>query len=206
MQMKCYICHKLIERHEYRDHVGSHLVDNDMGMYPQPDPAFAPFWYDTVNYDHHGTVFPAHSTPPPLRARTPLDHDHPLWPATPDDELQSSDLLDFLAQLSTDNHGEARFPSSHTPARTSLEERSTPPNAFEKWLKNPTHDSPKYTTIDGQQSKQDSQALFTQSAGVLRRTTREEVVKIVKDFKGLSYSDKKTCLDLVQKVPIFPVG
>ncbi|KAI9571669.1 kinase-like domain-containing protein [Boletus coccyginus] len=203
MQMKCYICHKLIERHEYRDHVGSHLVDNDIENYPQPDPALAAFRYDTVNYSHHDTVFPAHSTPPPLRARTPLDHDHPPWPATPDDELQSGDLEDFLT-FSTDNHRGARFASSHTSARTSLEEQPTQLNAFQKWLKNPTHDSPKYTTIDGQQSKQDSHALFTQSAEVLRRTTREEVIKIVKDFEGLSYSDKKTCLDLVQKVPIFP--
>ncbi|KAF8552209.1 hypothetical protein OG21DRAFT_165617 [Imleria badia] len=218
--MECYICHKLVERHEYTRHVGScvnSLAGNDMGMYHLPDPTLADFSYDIVNYDHHDTVFPAHSTPPPhLRARIPLEHDHPLRPGTPDEELQLSDPDDFLAHLSPDIHRNAHLAPSHSPARTTLvpdrasqqatrRGRSTQPNAFQLWLRNFTHDSPKYTTIDGQTSKPDSQAQFTQVAQVLRRTTREEVVKIVKEFEGFSCSHKKTCLELVQKVPIFPV-
>jgi hypothetical protein len=214
--MECYICHKLIERHEYTRHVGSHLAGNGTGMHPQSDPTLADFSYDT-HYDHHGTVFPAHSTPPRLRARTSLEHDHPLRPETPDDELQSSDLDDFLAQLPADNHQRTGFTSSHSPARTALARdrgvqqetpggQSSQPNAFQIWLENPTHDAPKYTTIDGRKSKPDSQVQFTQAAEVLRHTTREEVVKIVKEFEGFSCSDKKTCLELVQKAPIFPVG
>lgn len=204
--MECYICHKPIERHEYTRHVGSHLAGNDTGMHPQPDPTLAEFSYDTVNYDHHGTVFPAHSTPPRLRTRTPLEHDHPLRPAIPDDELLSSDLEDFLAELAEDSHRRTRFSSSHSASRTTPGGLPSQPNAFQMWLKNPTQDSPKYTTIDGQQSKPNVQAEFTQAPEVLRRTTREEVVKIVEKFEGLSYSDKKTCLELVQNVPIFPVG
>lgn len=208
--MECYICHKLIERHEYTRHVGSHLAGNDTGTHPQPDPTgtLADFSYDTVGYDHHGAVFPAHSTPPRLRARTSLEHDHPLRPATPDDELQSSDLEDFLAQLSADNHGKTRFASPAPDRGRQQETRGRPSqlNAFQMWLKNPTHDFPKYTTIDGQNSKPDLQAQFIQGAGVLRHTTREEIVKIVKEFEGFSCSDKKTCLELVQKAPIFPVG
>ncbi|KAG6375569.1 kinase-like domain-containing protein [Boletus reticuloceps] len=191
--MECYICHKLVERHEYTRHVGSHLAGNITGIHPQPDPSLAAFSCDTVNYDHHGIAFPAHSTPPPLQARTPLEYDHPLHPATSDDELESSDLEDILAGLPVDNHRQERLALSHSPVRTT----SVPYRASQQ-------ETPEYTTIDGQKSKPNLQVQFTQVAEGLRRTTREEVVKIVKEFEGLECSDKETCLELVQKVPIFP--
>ncbi|KAH0828069.1 kinase-like domain-containing protein [Lanmaoa asiatica] len=136
----------------------------------------------------------------------------------PDDQLRSNDSLeDFLAQLSpVDNHRRAQFTTSRSPARTAVAPdrsprqetsggQSTQPNAFQLWLRNPTHDSPKYTTIDGQNSQPDLQAHeFIQSARVLRGTTKEEIETIVKEFKGFSCSDKETCLELVRKVPIFP--
>ena len=219
--MECYICHKPVERHEYTRHVGScvnSLASHDTGIHHFPDPPLADFSYDTVDYHHHGTVFPAHSTPPHLGVRISLEHEHPQCPATPDEVLQLTDLEDFLAQLSPDNHQKAHIASSRSPAQSTLipdrvsepqegtrRERSTQPNAFQLWLRNPTRDFPKYTTIDGEMNKLDSQAHFTQVAEVLRRTTREEVVKIVKEFEGFSSSHKKICLDLIQKVPIFPV-
>lgn len=207
--MECYICRKMVKRHKYTRHVGSHLAANDTGMmYPQQDPSLAAFSYDTANYDHHGAVFPAQSTPPRLRARTPPEHHHPLHPATSDDKPKLSSLedMDILAQLPADSRQRAGSSPSRTPRVPHFaSQQEVQPNAFHLWFKNPTHCSPKYTTIDGQKSKQDSQAQLRQDAQILRRTSREEVVRIVEEFGGLSYSDKKACLELVQKVPIFPV-
>lgn len=219
--MECYICHNLIERHEYTRHVGSHLAANDVGTHPQLNPTLPTFSYDAADYDHYGTVFPPPSTPPGLQAHTPLEHDRPLRPVapTPYDGYQWDDTEDFLAQLaSPDNHRKAHFTPSRSSARTTgvpgrVHQRetsagqSTQSNAFQLWLKNLTHDFPQYTTIDGQNNQPDSQAQeLIQDAEILRATTRKEVVRIVKQFEGLSCSDKKTCLELVRKVPIFPVG
>lgn len=215
--MECYICHNLIERHEYTRHVGSHLAGNDVDTRSQTNTTLPTFSYDKVDYDHYGSVFPAHSAP----RRTPLGHDHPLRPVTPTPyhEFQSDDLVDFLPQLTPpENHRKAHFTPSRSPASTTrvpdrVPQQETPagqsaqPNAFQLWLKNHTHDSPKYTTVDGQKSQPDSQVQqLIQAAKVLRGTTKQEVIKIVEQFGGYSCSDKKTCLELVKKVPIFPVG
>lgn len=213
--MECYNCHRVIERHEYTRHVGSCIIGNDTRMHPRPDPGASPTSsYDTVDYDHHDIVFPAHSTPPRLRTRTPQEHAPHQRPATPNDQLQSSGRDSFAQPV----HREAHFTPSCSPVRsTAVPDRAlqqeTPGrqsvqlNAFQTWFKNYAHGSPKYTTIDGQQKSDSDLQGFRQAAEVLRATTKEDVVKIVTEFKGFRCSsDQKTCLELVQKVPIFPVG
>ncbi|KAG8215225.1 kinase-like domain-containing protein [Butyriboletus roseoflavus] len=191
-----------------------------MGTLPRPSAALPTFSYDTVDYDHYGNAFPVHSILPCLRAHTPLERDRLLRPLTRDDQLQPNDSDDFLAQpVRPDNHQRGQFTPSHSPTRTAevpdhapKQEvpggHSTQPNAFQIWLKTLAPDSPKYTTIDGQDNQESRPDLqeqeLRQVAEVLRGTTKEEVVKIVNQFEGFACNDKETCLELVSMAPIFP--
>ena len=200
--LECYICHKPIERHEYTRHVGSHLAGNNTGALPRPDHPFPAFSY------------PAYSIPPHPQARTPQEPVH----ATPIVRDQSIDRGDPVARPSpADRHREARLTPSHSPVRSTTvpdhalqqvapKRQSTESNAFQIWLEDYAHDFPKYTTIDGQKRDSELQE-FRQAARVRRGITRQEIVKIVEEFEGFpSRDDQRTCLDLVQKAPIFPVG
>ena len=135
-----------------------------------------------------------------------------------DDQLQSSDFLPHHVSPDNDQLERAHFTPSRSPPRTTEDSnrapqqeisggQSTQPNAFQIWFDNLAHDFPKYTIIDGQKDRPDLQEQeLIQSAKVLRGTTKEDIVKIVNQFEDLAYNDKKTCLELVQKAPIFPVG
>lgn len=195
--MECYICHTSVERDKYTPHIASHLAGGATGIAPLPGPVFPALSYDTGGYNYHDAMRPAHSAPPRLsRTRTLPEDAHRLHPVTPNNQLQSS-------------HSPVRFAA--VPDRGSQQEMSgapgqPTPNDFQMWLDNYAYSSPKYTTIDGEKSDSDLE-VFRQDAQVLRGTTREEVIKIVKAFEGFPCSeDRKTCLGLVKRVPIFPVG
>ena len=186
--LQCYICHKSIKRHEYNRHVASHLTGNVTGANPWPDPTLPAFTNDSFNYNHPATALPAHSTPLRTRASDPQEHA---------DNRHHASLTLFHAPY----HAAVSY---HAPSQD-IPEGQPKLNAFQIWRKHYVPNFPKYTTIDG--GKSDSGLEVRQAAEVLRSTTKEEIVKIVKDFKGFSSNDdQRTCLELVQKVPIFPVG
>ncbi|KAG9316824.1 kinase-like domain-containing protein [Chiua virens] len=174
--MECYLCHKLVNRHEYTRHVASHPPGDFMGMY---------------------SVYSESTSP--LRTTTPHDHVVPAsnegrtrHTVTPSSSLTSTKASVVPVRV-RQQEPPSRRPASPNSFRIWLENQT---RTFSKY----TVIDGQASTPD------DSQAhAFKEAAQVLRGTTREEIAKIVNAFEGFPSSGlKENCLELIRKVPIFP--